>query len=785
MPTFDALPTTHARVEMMTRTLLTRSRAALASAFPGCVQSAIGPQLSTPLMDQKKQVDTVLVRPSEDISFSRSAQPEETLVPQGELSAIARILEASPADLLHSANPTKTRAKLRATIEKVLAKKRIDFKELLSQNKKQVESTREALVKRPRDPVLLKILDDLREAQLKIDSSLTLIEKVVEEIQALAYLDDLPIMTTYCDDLDLDSLPSSPVDLGTAFLAYISRARATLGQMEYVRVDKREKRDGYKKFNTFVPTDKNGSFTRDMEAAIRNFKHESAFVGATTITEKSEGIDHKIRNDVRVRAHFLLNKIGTSKKRLMGLCFAHRNNQPMLRALAHGLNSRNQRLCAAFCKELDTLNGQSELIENLEWRASRRIALLSSLRNGHFRQFYTSGWLSSDDIIHRAGNGVSTFTSSYISSVLAGGDGYAKRLADEWNRLMHAINGNPVSGPYVPIGYQMTVESVQSSSHVFKVTTALAGNYSLFRTLPTTKLGIIAAQEPRFLHTIGLTCMDDDAFLSDTAKKIAENNISFYKDKDQEERQTLDYYLGVLPHLAECYGPLCFSLGLSYSTSGVIGAEHNELWREQETVLRAGTNCDANVLYTLSPQPMNPPATVSSGPCHDRIFSLILSDDLDTSARMDFTRLLNTVSHLAPMLRRRNEKMAYLTLCRSSALDHYRDGSPATFARMRAILSTDNYPEVTAPPPNGNTRLDGTITRMWVCQPFEVVWLRMSVVEFFKSVAVNNLLWNEGPDVHSSAFDGRTLALMEQYFPAPAEQLFRFGCYCLESGSYR
>ncbi|KAL7667479.1 hypothetical protein ACOME3_010695, partial [Neoechinorhynchus agilis] len=49
--------------------------------------------------------------------------------------------------------------------------------------------------------------------------------------------------------------------------------------------------------------------------------------------------------------------------------------------------------------------------------------------------------------------------------------------------------------------------------------------------------------------------------------------------------------------------------------------------------------------------------------------------------------------------------MAYLTLCGSAALDHYRDGSPATFARMRAVLSTDNYPEVTAPPPNGNSRL--------------------------------------------------------------------------------
>ncbi|KAL7674573.1 hypothetical protein ACOME3_000850 [Neoechinorhynchus agilis] len=82
----------------------------------------------------------------------------------------------------------------------------------------------------------------------------------------------------------------------------------------------------------------------------------------------------------------------------MGLCYSHRNNQPMLRALAYGLNSRNQKLCAAFCKELDALNGQGELVENLDWRASRRIALLSSLKNRHFRQFYSSGWISSDAI---------------------------------------------------------------------------------------------------------------------------------------------------------------------------------------------------------------------------------------------------------------------------------------------------------------------------------------------------------------------------------------------------
>ncbi|KAL7669277.1 hypothetical protein ACOME3_009941 [Neoechinorhynchus agilis] len=416
-----------------------------------------------------------------------------------------------------------------------------------------------------------------------------------------------------------------------------------------------------------------------MEAAIRNFKYEAAFVGATTIAEKSDNVDHKLRNDVR---------IGTSKKRLMGLCFAHRNNQPMLHALAHGLNSRNQRLCAAFCKELDVLNGQGELAENLEWRATRRTALLASLKNRHFRQFNSSGWLSPDAISTLAGNGVSSFTSSYISSILAGGDGYAERLSEEWNRLMHSINGNSILRPYVPVGYQMTVETVQSADHVSKVVTDLAGNYSLFRTIPTTVFGIIAAKEPEFLHDVGLTIEQDDIFLGEKARGVAEVSVPFYKGKSVEEKKALHYYLCDMPHLAETHGPVCISLGLSYATSGPIGAEYNELWREEEVLLKPGTDLDPNMFHALSPDPIDPPTTISSGPCLDRVFSLILSDDLDTSARMDFTRLLHTVNQVAPLLRRRNEKMAYLTLCGSTALDHYRDGSPATFALLENLKNT-------------------------------------------------------------------------------------------------
>ncbi|KAL7667716.1 hypothetical protein ACOME3_010468, partial [Neoechinorhynchus agilis] len=772
-PTFEALTTRQARISMVTRRLLSRARAILATVFPDLIESIIGPPLPSPLTEKRAEGEPVTVLPPEDLNLASSILPEKTMIQQDQLSTITQTFGASPTDLISSATPTPSRAKFRAAVDKVLTKKRIEFKEILSQNQKQVESTREALTKRPRDPVLLGILEESRTAQLKIDSSLALIEKVAEEFQALSHLDDLPVMTTYNDDLDLESLPNSPVDLGTAFLAYMTRAKATVGIAEHVRVEKREKREKYRNYNSFVPTDKNGSFTRDMEAAVRNLKYEAAFVGATTITEKADNVEHKLRNDVRVRAHYLLNKIGTSKKRLMGLCFAHRNNQPMLHALAHGLNSRNQRLCAIFCRELDLLNGQSELVENLEWRATRRTALLASVRNRHFRRFSSSGWLSPDAISTLAGNGVSSFTSSYISSVLAGGDGYGERLSEEWNRLMHSMNGNSIRKPYVPVGYQMTVEFIQSTDHVSKVVTALAGNYSLFRTLPATTFSILSTAEPAFLHQIGMAVQQDDSFLTDKAKKLAEADVSFYKDKTLEERRALHYYLCNMPHLAETYGPICFSLDLSYSTSGPIGAEYNELWRNEESVLRPGMNLDPKDFHIISPGPTQPPTTISSSSCLDRVFSLVLSDDLDTSARMDFTRLLHTVSQVAPLLRRRNEKMAYLTLCGSAALDHYRDGSPATFARLRAILSTDNYPAITAPPPNGNSRLNGDIRRMWVCQPFEIVWLRMSIVDFFRCVAVNNLVWNEGPNVHNSAFDGRTLAVMEQYFPAPAEQLHR------------
>ncbi|KAL7669278.1 hypothetical protein ACOME3_009942 [Neoechinorhynchus agilis] len=239
-PTFEALTTRQARISMITRALLTRARAALATIFPDFVESVIGPPLPSPLTERKTGGDVVTVQPSESVSFSRSVLPEETLTSQDQLSAITRVFGASPADLLRSTNPTRIRAKFRVAVEKVLAQKRIEFRELLSQNQKQVESTRESLAKRPRDSVLLKILEELRGAQLKIDSSLALIERTGEEIQALSHLDDLPIMTAYNNDLDLESLPNSPVDLGTAFLAYMSRAKATLGEAEHVRVEKRE-----------------------------------------------------------------------------------------------------------------------------------------------------------------------------------------------------------------------------------------------------------------------------------------------------------------------------------------------------------------------------------------------------------------------------------------------------------------------------------------------------------------------------------------------------------------
>ncbi|KAL7674574.1 hypothetical protein ACOME3_000851, partial [Neoechinorhynchus agilis] len=265
--------------------------ATLASIIPDTVDMVTGPELPIPIMDPQTD-DQAMIKPSHDVSFGRSVLSEETLTPQDELLATIRTIEASPADLLYSPSPAKSRAKFRIAVEKILAKKKTYFNDLMSENEKQVESAREALAKRPRDRVLTKVLDDLRDAQVKIDSSLSLIETVVEEIRATAHLDDLPIMTTYRDDLDLDSLPNCPVDLGTAFLAYVSRAMATLGQAEYVQVDKR---DRYRNHNTYLPTNKTGSFTRDMKAAIRNFKYDSAFVGATTINEKSEEINHKIR----------------------------------------------------------------------------------------------------------------------------------------------------------------------------------------------------------------------------------------------------------------------------------------------------------------------------------------------------------------------------------------------------------------------------------------------------------------------------------------------------------
>ncbi|KAL7673727.1 hypothetical protein ACOME3_000011 [Neoechinorhynchus agilis] len=297
-PTFEALTTRQARISMVTRRLLSRARAVIATILPHLVESIIGPSLPSPLTEKKIEGDPVVVLPPKDVNSGSTDLSESTLTQQDQLSVVTQIFGASPTDLIRSSNHTQIRAKFRSTVSKILAKKRIEFKEILSQNQRQVESTRESLIKRPRDPILLGILEKSRVAQLKIDSSLTMIEKIEEEFQALSHLDDLPVMTTYNDDLDLESLPNSPVDLGTAFLAYMSRAKNTVGETEHIRVDKRDKRDKYRNYNSFVPTDKNGSFTRDMEAAVRNLKYEAAFVGATTITEKANAVEHKIRNDV-------------------------------------------------------------------------------------------------------------------------------------------------------------------------------------------------------------------------------------------------------------------------------------------------------------------------------------------------------------------------------------------------------------------------------------------------------------------------------------------------------
>ncbi|KAL7667771.1 hypothetical protein ACOME3_010414 [Neoechinorhynchus agilis] len=327
-PTFEALTTRQARILMVTRRLLSRARAILATVFPDLIESIIGPPLPSPLTEKRAEGEPVTVLPPEDLNLTSSTLPEKTMIQQDQLSTITQTFGASPTDLISSATPTPSRAKFRAAVDKILTKKRIEFKEILSQNQKQVESTREALAKRPRDPVLLGILEESRTAQLKIDSSLALIEKVAEEFQALSHLDDLPVMTTYNDDLDLESLPNSPVDLGTAFLAYMTRAKATVGTAEHVRVEKREKREKYRNYNSFVPTDKNGSFTRDMEAAVRRTNSDEQGKSATMIIKNCLHCGRKHNDVSRCRAKTMVcykcNRVGHLSR-----CFEESNDMSM------------------------------------------------------------------------------------------------------------------------------------------------------------------------------------------------------------------------------------------------------------------------------------------------------------------------------------------------------------------------------------------------------------------------------------------------------------------------
>ncbi|KAL7667664.1 hypothetical protein ACOME3_010523 [Neoechinorhynchus agilis] len=235
----------------------------------------------------------------------------------------------------------------------------------------------------------------------------------------------------------------------------------------------------------------------------------------------------------------------------------------------------------------------------------------------------------------------------------------------------------------------------------------------------------------------------------------------------------VQHYVGTTVHLADMRAPLWLAGGFAYCSSGIIGPEANDDWRENSIIVRPGSDSRPESLHIFAGERTAAPAVIKTKTCWDHIFHLVLSDDIDVTAQMDFTRILNIVSHLSPMLMRRNEKMSYLTLCGSASLDHYRDGSPATLARLSALLPFDKNPEVTSPPPNGETNLVGTIKRMWSSQPFEVIWIRMSLVEYLSSIAVNNVSWVEGDVRHNWAYDGRVLALMEQYFPVPHEQLIR------------
>ncbi|KAL7676078.1 hypothetical protein ACOME3_002334 [Neoechinorhynchus agilis] len=517
----------------------------------------------------------------------------------------------------------------------------------------------------------------------------------------MVHLEDIPLLASYQDDRDIDSLATGPTDLGTTFTAYIARGLASENTGRVSVTACRANRGSSRL--AFTPTDRTGSFSRDLDAMIRNVAYPDGPVSDVLINDRAQNLEKKVRNGVRVRSYFLLNRIGNSKKRLLGLCFAHRHNPPMLRALARDLHSRKQGLCAAFCKELEALGESMELVEKAEWCISRRTALLSSVRNRHFRHFCSPRWLSVGAVRALAGDGVSVFFTSYISTLLAGPDGYSQRLSDEWNKLMDSINGNPIFVPYLPLGYQMSCQRIISTNVPFESTL----------TVLLTEMLLAAARE----------------FIS--KKKIAQDYAFL------EEAETR-FYRGQSVRLAGTTLPIWFSFGFA---------------RIPPTAGCATIN-DTVEVETLGAMEDKALRTLATGPCWDRSFHWITSDDIGPLAKIDFSRVLNIVHHLSSMI-------------------HRRDGSPATFARLRTLLSKDTDPNVTCPPPNGITNLEGSMSRFWATQPFEVLWIRMPVIEFLRSIAANSIRCTEGADEYDVPFAGNVAAMMEQWFSDPVEQLFR------------
>ncbi|KAL7676933.1 hypothetical protein ACOME3_003183 [Neoechinorhynchus agilis] len=96
-------------------------------------------------------------------------------------------------------------------------------------------------------------------------------------------------------------------------------------------------------------------------------------------------------------------------------------------------------------------------------------------------------------------------------------------------------------------------------------------------------------------------------------------------------------------------------------------------------------------------------------------------------SKMEFANSVNMVKVVAPVLRSRQEKLALLTICGANCRTHTRDGSPANFARLRALLSMDEEPSLTSPPPVLTIGLGSVVHRFWHSVPFEVVWLQLHI----------------------------------------------------------